>query len=76
MRIVLSEDGNTRHEYESELGDSFLLFNEWALVNCSQEELAILADPVMSDAKSDIMMKWHLDQKINAHRCFVNDVLQ
>jgi hypothetical protein len=76
MRIVLSEDGNTRHEYESELGDSFLLCSEWALINCSEEELATLADPTMSEAKSAIMMKWHTDQKINAARCFVNDTLQ
>lgn len=70
------EDGNTRYEYESALGDSFLPMHEWALANLTGTDLDVYLNETMTVEKEALFARWASEQQITAFRCYINDELQ
>ena len=74
MKTVV--DGNTRYEYESALGDSFLIMHDWALENLAGPDLDVYLNETMTAEKQALFARWMTEQQITAFRCYVDDVLQ
>lgn len=70
------EHENMRFEITSELGDTFLLCDEWALQTLTEEEMTIYRSPSDSDAKTAIFERWVTDQKITRLKVFKDGVLE
>lgn len=74
MKIV--EDGNTRYEFESALGESFLTMHEWALTTLTGPDLNAYLTETMTPEKEALFARWMSEQQVTAFRCYVNDELQ
>lgn len=67
---------NIRLDYESALGDSFLLMDEWAQTNLNEAELALYHSDVESPEKQELFKRWTSDQQITSLVTYIDDVLQ
>jgi hypothetical protein len=70
------ENLNTRLEYTSELGDNFLLMDEWAIQNLNDSEMAIYRNEELTQEKQNLFNRWMSDQKITSLKTFVDGVQQ
>ena len=68
--------GNMRLEYESALGDAFLLMQEWVEMNLNQAELEIYARDEPTPEKQALFDRWTADQQITSLKIYIDDVLQ
>jgi hypothetical protein len=74
MKSVIS--GNTRLEYESALGDDFMLMDDWVHSNLSEAEMLVYTSEGFSSEKQALMQRWTADQKITSLKIYIDDVLQ
>ena len=70
------EHENMRFEITSELGDTFLLCDEWALQTLTEAEMAIYKSTSASDEKTAIFERWVTDQKITSLKVYKDGVLE
>jgi len=75
MKSVNCPDG-VRLEIESDLGENFLIMEEWAQTNLTQAELDIYMNVELSEAKKALFDRWAIDQQIVSVKMYINDVLQ
>ena len=67
--------GNITMEYESALGDSFLLMDDWAHTNLSEAEMLVYANDEYTEEKKALFDRWLADQQITSLRMYVDGVL-
>ena len=70
------EHDNMRFEITSELGDSFLLCDEWARSELSEADYDVYRSPTPSDAKTAIFERWVTEQKITSLKVYRDGVLE
>jgi hypothetical protein len=69
-------NGNMRLEYESALGDNFLLMQEWAEMSLNPTELEVYARDELTPEKQALFDRWTADQQIISLKIYIDDVLQ
>jgi len=74
MKFLVFE--NTRLEFESALGDDFLMMSDWVSDNLTEEELVLYRSEGFSPEKQLVFEKWVEDQQITSIKYYVDDVLQ
>lgn len=74
MKFLVFE--NTRLEFESALGDDFLMMGDWVSDNLTEEELVLYRSEVNSPEKQLVFDKWVEDQQITSIKYYIDDVLQ
>lgn len=67
---------NTRLEFESALGDSFIMMGDWVQNNLTEAELALYNSEGFGPEKQAIWQKWIDDQQITDIKFYVDEVLQ
>lgn len=65
-----------RLEYESALGDNFLLMDDWVAVNLNEAEMAVYNSAGVSPEKQALFDRWTVDQQITSLKIYIDDVLQ
>ena len=69
------EHENMRYEITSELGDTFLLCDEWALQTLTEAEMLTYRGAASAE-KTAIFERWVTDQKITSIKVYKDGVLE
>lgn len=71
------EAGNLRFEVTSELGDDFLLFDDWARQNLTEEEYSANREREhLSEENNALFTRWYNEQKITSFKVYRDGVLE
>lgn len=69
-------NGNIRLEYTSQLGEEFLLMDDWAIQNLNESEMAIYRTEELTVEKQNLFNRWLEDQQIIGLKTFLDGVQQ
>lgn len=77
MSRLLIISGNIHHIITSELGDHFLIFNEWAQQTLTEEEYQATLQMgfFQTELGESYNKRWKQEQKINSVSVYENNVL-